>query len=111
MAVRIRMTRKGRKKRPFYRIVAADRQAPRDGKFIEVLGTFDPMQEPAVTDLKRERILDWLGKGATPSDSVKQILQREGVWKEFHTAGAAEAAAEAMGIKGEERKQFIEQAH
>ncbi len=77
MSVSIRLTRKGTKKRPFYRIVAADTQFPRDGRFLEVLGTYNPMTEPASVELKQERIDYWLGAGARPSTTVKSILKRQ----------------------------------
>ncbi len=79
MAVKIRLTRKGTKKKPFYRIVAADIEAPRDGKFLEALGTYDPMQDPAVVTLKEDRVKYWLGEGAEPSTTVKSILKKQGV--------------------------------
>jgi small subunit ribosomal protein S16 len=78
MAVHIRLTRKGRKKQPFYRIVVADSHAPRDGKFLDIVGTYDPMQEPAVVKLDQEKIELWLGKGAQPSTTVKSLLKRYG---------------------------------
>ena len=74
MSVRIRMQRKGRKKRPFYRIVAADREAPRDGRFIELLGTYDPMQQPPSIVMKRDRVQHWLDHGATTSDTVGRLV-------------------------------------
>lgn len=77
MAVKIRLTRKGTKKKPFYRIVAADVESPRDGRFLELLGTYNPMVEPAAVTLKEDRIKYWLGEGATPSPTVKSILKRE----------------------------------
>lgn len=76
MSVRIRLTRKGTKKKPFYRIVAADIECPRDGRFLEVLGTYNPMTEPATVELKEERIQYWLGEGAQPSTTVKSILKK-----------------------------------
>ena len=79
MAVKIRLTRKGTKKKPFYRIVAADVECPRDGRFLELLGTYDPMVEPAAITLKEERIQYWLGEGAEPSTTVKSILKQKGV--------------------------------
>ncbi len=79
MSVRIRLTRKGTKKRPFYRIVAADIESPRDGRFLEVLGTYNPMTEPAAIELKAERIQYWLGQGAQPSTTVQSILKKQGV--------------------------------
>lgn len=79
MSVRIRMQRKGRKKRPFYRIVVADREAPRDGRFIELLGTYDPLQDPPAVRIKAERAQYWLGQGAQPSDTVRSLLRKEGL--------------------------------
>lgn len=78
--VRIRLQRLGSTHRPFYRIVAADSSAPRDGRFIEILGTYDPVKVVAdnVT-LKEERLKHWLGHGAQPSDSVRSILQKKGL--------------------------------
>jgi small subunit ribosomal protein S16 len=73
--VKIRLARKGRKKRPFYRVVAADSRAPRDGRFIEILGTYNPMTSPSTVTLKRERIDYWLSVGAQPSDTVKRLLK------------------------------------
>jgi small subunit ribosomal protein S16 len=78
MSVRIRLTRKGTKKKPFYRIVAADIEAPRDGKFLEALGTYNPMIEPPAIDLKEDRINYWLGEGAKPSTTVQSILKSQG---------------------------------
>ena len=79
MAVKIRLTRKGTKKKPFYRIVAADVEFPRDGRFLEALGTYDPMQDPAVITLKEDRIRYWLDEGAKPTTTVKSILKKQGV--------------------------------
>ena len=77
MAVKLRLTRKGTKKKPFYRIVAADIEAPRDGKFLEAIGTYDPMQDPAVITLKQDRVQYWLEQGAQPSTTVKSILKKQ----------------------------------
>lgn len=79
MAVKIRMQRHGSKKRPFYFIVAASTTAPRDGKFIEKLGTYNPLTVPATVNLDRERALDWLQKGAQPTNTVRKILSFKGV--------------------------------
>ena len=81
MAVKIRLARHGAKKRPFYRIVAADSQCPRDGRFLEVLGTYNPLTEPATIDVKNDRVKDWLGKGAIASDTVRSLLKQAGVFK------------------------------
>lgn len=74
MAVRIRLTRKGRKKQPFYRIVIADSQAPRDGKFLDIIGTYDPLEDPAVIQMDTEKLADWMGKGAKPTQTVKTLI-------------------------------------
>ncbi len=78
MSVRIRLTRKGTKKKPFYRIVAADVEAPRDGKFLEALGSYNPMTEPALITLKEDRINYWLGEGAKPSTTVQSLFKSQG---------------------------------
>lgn len=77
--VKIRLTRMGAKKKPFYRIVVADSRSPRDGKFIEVLGNYDPLQNPAVVTLNEEKALQWLQHGAQPTDAVRTILSKQGV--------------------------------
>ncbi len=79
MSVRIRMTRMGAKKKPFYRLVAADSEAPRDGRFLEILGYYDPMKDPAVVEIHKEKVSYWLEKGARVSESAKALLQKEGV--------------------------------
>lgn len=80
MAVKIRLARHGAKKRPFYRIVAADSESPRDGRFLEKLGTYNPLQDPVEVVLNADRVKYWIGQGATPSDTVRSILKREGVF-------------------------------
>lgn len=79
MAVKIRLQRHGSKKRPFYFIVVADARSPRDGKFIQKLGTYNPLTVPATIQLDRQRALDWLHKGAQPTDTVRRILSFKGV--------------------------------
>lgn len=80
MAVKIRLARHGAKKRPFYRIVVADSESPRDGRFLENVGTYNPLTDPADISLKQERIKYWIEKGAIPTDTVKSILKKEGVY-------------------------------
>jgi len=80
MAVKIRLARHGAKKRPFYRIVVANSESPRDGRFLENVGTYNPLQDPAAVTLKTDRIQFWLGQGAIPTDTVKNILKKEGVF-------------------------------
>ena len=84
MAVKIRLSRKGRKKAPFYHIVVADSRSPRDGKFIEKLGTYNPMTKPATIEIDRNAAFDWLVKGAQPTDTVKAILRFKGVFYKKH---------------------------
>lgn len=86
MSVKIRLKRMGSKKRPFYRIVVADSRSPRDGRFIETVGTYNPLTEPESVTLKEENILNWLSNGAQPSDTVRNILSKNGVMKKFHDA-------------------------
>lgn len=85
MAVRIRLTRKGRKKQPFYRIVVADSEAPRDGKFLDVVGTYDPMQNPAAVRIDSEKLDSWMKKGARPTETVESLIKK-------HVQGVAAAA-------------------
>jgi small subunit ribosomal protein S16 len=79
MPVKMRLQRHGSKKRPFYFIVVADARAPRDGKFIQKIGTYNPLTVPATIQLDRQRALDWLHKGAEPTDTVRRILSFKGV--------------------------------
>ena len=79
MPNRIRLTRMGSKKRPFYRIVVANSESPRDGRFIEILGTYDPRKEPFEVTVKQDRLSDWLEKGASPSQTVAGLLKRQGL--------------------------------
>jgi small subunit ribosomal protein S16 len=81
MAVKIRLARMGAKKKPFYRFVAANTDAPRDGRFLEILGSYDPTKDPAVIQLHKEKVSLWLQKGATVSGSARAILKREGMLK------------------------------
>ncbi|MFZ2353067.1 30S ribosomal protein S16 [Paucilactobacillus nenjiangensis] len=84
MSVKIRLKRMGSKKRPFYRIVVADSRSPRDGRFIETVGTYNPLVEPAEVKLEKEDIMQWLNNGAQPSDTVRNLLSQAGIMKEFH---------------------------
>lgn len=81
MAVKMRLKRMGAKKAPFYRIVIADERAPRDGKFIEQVGTYDPTKEPSAVTFKKELVEKWLANGVQPTDTVKTLLKREGLVK------------------------------
>ena len=79
MAVKIRLKRMGQKKRPFYRVVVADSRSPRDGKFIEEIGYYNPMEEPKVVKVDADKAKDWISKGAQPTDTVKTLFKKHGV--------------------------------
>ena len=79
MAARIRLRRTGAKKKPHYRVVVADSRAQRDGRFIEILGHYDPLPDPPVISLKHDRVQDWLGKGAQPTETVIRLLKSSGI--------------------------------
>jgi small subunit ribosomal protein S16 len=79
MSVRIRLQRRGTKKKPFYRIVVADSESPRDGRFLEIVGTYNPLTEPATVTLKQDKIQKWLEKGAQTSQTVRQLFKKEGI--------------------------------
>jgi len=97
MAVKLRLKRMGAKKRPYYRIVAADSRSPRDGRFIEAVGTYDPIVKENNITLDEEKVMKWLKTGAEPTDTVKSILSNAGVWKKFK----AEASAPKPKVKKE----------
>ncbi len=77
--VKIRLARMGKKKKPFYRVVVADSRTRRDGTFIEIIGTYDPMKEPSEIKVDTEKARSWIGKGAQPTDTVKKLLQKAGL--------------------------------
>ena len=83
MAVKIRLRRMGYKKHPFYRVIVADSRSPRDGRFIEEIGTYDPMQDPAEIKVNEEEAVKWLRNGALPSDTARALLKKAGVWAKF----------------------------
>ncbi len=84
MAVKIRLKRMGAKKAPFYRVVVSDSRSPRDGRFIEEIGTYNPLTTPAQINIKEDRALYWLGTGAQPSDSARNLLSMSGIMKKVH---------------------------
>jgi small subunit ribosomal protein S16 len=81
MSVKIRLARGGAKKKPFYRIVVADNDSPRDGRFIETVGTYDPLHNPAKVKIKGDRVQYWVGQGAIPTSTVNSIFKKEGIFK------------------------------
>lgn len=86
MSVKIRLKRVGAKKTPFYRVVVADSRAPRDGRSIEQIGTFNPLAKPSVIKIDEEKALDWMSKGAQPSDTVRTMFSKQGIMQKFHDA-------------------------
>lgn len=96
MPVKLRLSRKGRKKAPFYHIVVADARAPRDGKFIEKIGTYNPMTKPATIEIDRNAAYDWLVKGAQPTDTVRAILRFKGVYYKKHLMRGVKKGALTM---------------
>ncbi|GER65598.1 30S ribosomal protein S16 [Weizmannia acidilactici] len=84
MAVKIRLKRMGAKKSPFYRIVVADSRSPRDGRFIETVGTYNPVTDPAEVKIDEELALKWLKNGAQPSDTVRNLFSKQGIMEKFH---------------------------
>ena len=98
MPVKIRLTRMGKKKQPSYRVVVVDSRKPRDGAYIEQIGRYDPRQEPSLVEIDNERALDWLQKGAQPTERAKKLLEISGAWTRYavgrgdiHTVGSAAA--------------------
>ena len=83
MAVKLRLKRMGSKAKPFYRIVAADSRSPRDGRFLEVVGTYDPVKASDKVTVSEEKVLKWLNNGAIPTDTVRSILSKQGIMKKY----------------------------
>jgi small subunit ribosomal protein S16 len=94
VAVKLRLMRMGKKKQPTYRLVAADARSPRDGRFIEIVGTYDPRAEPSLVKIDNAKAVGWLRQGAQPSEPARKLLEISGAWAEYKgTAPAAPAAA------------------
>ncbi len=91
MAVKLRLMRMGKKKQPTYRVVAADSRSPRNGRFIEIIGTYEPRQDPSVINIDNERAVHWLQHGAQPTERVEKLLKISGAWTE-HTGESVDAA-------------------
>lgn len=104
MAVRLRLMRVGKKKQPSYRVVAADARSPRDGRFIEIVGTYSPRSEPSEIKIDNAKAVHWLRHGAQPSERVKKLLEVSGAWSAFQAGTTVEeleaqaAAAEAEAV-------------
>jgi small subunit ribosomal protein S16 len=83
VAVKLRLMRMGKKKQPTYRVVATDSRSPRDGRFIEIVGVYDPRPDPARVEINNDKAVDWLRKGAQPTDTVRRLLEISGAWSEY----------------------------
>ena len=101
MAVKMRLMRMGKKKTPSYRVVVVDGRSPRDGRYIEQIGRYDPQQNPSLVEIDNEKAVDWLRKGAQPTDTVRKLLEISGAWSRFkaatgkvHTIAAAAAKSD-----------------
>lgn len=107
MAVKLRLKRMGKKKQPVYKVVAADSRSPRDGKFIEAIGLYNPKSDPATVEIKEDRALYWLKVGAQPTDTVKNLLTHQGIMlkRELANKGVSE---DQMAIKLDEWKKLKE---
>ena len=110
MAVRIRLQRKGAKHMPFYRIVAADSRSPRDGRFVEQLGYYDPLKDPAEIKVDTEKVIDWLSKGAEPSETVRSLFSRIGIMETWHHDRQGKPLDELLHIEDEARKRVEAQS-
>ena len=89
MAVKLRLMRMGKTKQPTYRVVAADSRSPRDGRFIEIVGTYQPRAEPSVVNIDNDKAVGWLAKGAQPTEVVEKLLKISGAWDQFKAPGAS----------------------
>ena len=91
MAVKLRLMRMGKTKQPTYRVVAADGRSPRDGRFIEIIGTYEPRQDPSRVNIDEDKALGYLSKGAQPTDRVKKLLQSTGTWEKYESTKTSKA--------------------
>ncbi len=108
MPVKIRLARRGRRKQPYYHIIVADSRAPRDGKFIEKIGSYNPMTKPATIELDRERAYDWLTKGAQPTDTARAILRFKGVMYKKHLQRGVKKGAITQEEADKKYQEFID---
>lgn len=109
MAVKMRLMRMGKKKQPVYRVVVIDGRSPRDGRYIEQIGRYDPLQEPSLVEIDNEKATDWLSKGAQPTEAVEKLLNISGAMTsmkvktgQIHTVGTSDATEEAVDATSEE---------
>jgi small subunit ribosomal protein S16 len=98
--VKLRLVRMGKKKQPTYRLVASDQRSPRDGRFIEIVGIYDPRKEPSAVTIDNEKAVGWLRQGAQPTDRARRLLEISGAWAQYKGAGAAAGAAGSAPVAG-----------
>lgn len=98
MAVKLRLMRMGKKKQPTYRLVAADSRSPRNGRFIEIVGTYQPRQDPSVIEIDNAKAVKWLKEGAQPTETVERLLKISGAWAEFKGEPAPAAKSEPVAV-------------
>ena len=108
MAVKLRLMRMGKKRQPTYRVVAADSHSPRDGRFIEIVGTYQPRADPSVVLIDNERAVSWLKKGAQPTETVRKILVISGAWDEFTGKPSDKAPSKAPTSTSESKQALSE---
>lgn len=102
MAVKLRLMRMGKKKQPTYRVVAADSRSPRNGRFIEIIGAYQPRQDPSLVEIDNARALHWLSHGAQPTERVEKLLRISGAWAAFSAGDLSGAAPADAGISDAE---------
>ena len=110
MAVKLRLKRMGAKQKPFYRIVAADSRSPRDGRFIETVGTYNPIKNPQEININEEKALSWLSKGAEPTDTVRSLFKEVGITKKFADSKKKTAKKETKKVEKKEVKAEVEKS-
>ena len=100
MTVKLRLMRMGKKKQPTYRVVVADSRSPRDGRFIETVGTYAPRMEPSTVEIDNARVLGWLAKGAQPTETVRKLLVISGAWEQFESSRPAKPVSDRHARPG-----------
>jgi small subunit ribosomal protein S16 len=104
VAVKLRLMRMGKKKQPTYRVVAADGRSPRDGRFIEIVGTYEPRADPSVVHIDSQKAVKWLSQGAQPTDVVQKLLEQSGVWDDYKAAAGRPVTSEAAISRAASKK-------
>ena len=110
MAVRLRLRRIGKKKMPMYQIVAADSRTARNGRFLEVVGRYEPRHEPLLIETKETRVFHWLKNGARPTDTVRSLFQRNGLWLKWNLTRTGKDAATIAGVMDKWQAQQVDRA-